>query len=158
MFERLGPWLQENFWVVWLGSLWLMTVILLAGTINRRSLGLPLRRPTFQSPLFEENWRSGGRGFFGAGNCAWVSLLPGHLVTGVHFPFNVATPRVLLRWAGLDNDIPVADIIAIDDDTFLGRRRLRFTYRTPPDEPSFWLDLRSPEKLREAITVARQRV
>jgi hypothetical protein len=158
MFERLGPWLQQNFWVVWLGSLWLATVVLLLGAIWRRNLGLPLRRPIFPSPLFEENWRSGGRGLFGVNNCAWVSLLPGHLVTGLHFPFNLGFPRRLLLWAGLDNDFPLADIVAIDKDSFFGREVLRFTYRTPAGESSFWLDVRRPDQLREAIAVARQKV
>lgn len=122
MFERLGPWLQQNFWVVWLGGLWVTAVVLLTGTLWRRSDGLPIRRPTF--PI----------------------------------PFNVANPRRLLRWAGLDNDIQVADIVAVDNDSFLGRQRLRLTYRTPAGEASFWLELRQPDKLREAIAAARPRV
>lgn len=158
MFERLGPWLQQNFWVVWLGSLWVTTVILLAGAIRRRSLGLAIGRPSFPSPLYEENWCTAGRGAVGARGCAWVSLLPGHLVTGLHFPFNLGLPIRLLRWAGLENDIPVADIVALNDETFFGHQRLRLTYRTPAGEASFCLELRQPDKLREAIAAARPRV
>jgi hypothetical protein len=154
MFERFDLWLRENFWLVWLGSLGLTIITLLVGAIRRWSLGLPIRRPIFGGALFEENWRSGGRGLFGVNNCAWVSLVPGHLVTGVHFPFNLAVPRRLLRWAGVDNDIPMADIVAVDNESFFGRQRLRIRYRLPSGESSFWLDLRRPDLLREAIIAA----
>jgi hypothetical protein len=155
MFERFGPWLRENFWLVWLGSLCLTITTLLVGAIRRRSLGLPFRRPVFSGALFEENWRSGGRGLVGVNNCAWVSLLPGHLLTGLHFPFNLAGPRRLLRWAGVDNDIPIADIITVDNERSFGRQRLRIGYRTPSGESWFWLDLRRPDELRGAIAAAK---
>ena len=155
MFDRLGPWLQENFWVVWLGSLSLSTITFLIAALWRRSRGLPLRRPVFTGSLFEENWRSGGRGIVGASNCAWVSLLPDRLVTGLHFPFNLGVPRRLSRWAGLDIEVPLADVIAVDNESSSGRQRLRITYRSPSGESFFWLDLRDPEGLRAAIAAVR---
>jgi hypothetical protein len=157
-FNRLGPWLAENFWVIWLGGLWVTTMTILAGAIGRRSRGSPIFRPRFSGSLFEENWRSGGRGLFGANNCTWVSLLPGRFVTGLHFPFNLLFPSRLLRWAGLDNDIPLRDIVAVDDESSFFQRRLRISYRTPSGEASFWLYLRRPDALREALAVARQKV
>ncbi|HEY6477986.1 MAG TPA: hypothetical protein VI456_15520 [Polyangia bacterium] len=157
MFERLVPWLQENFWVVWLGGLWLTIVTMLVGAIRRRSRGSPIFRPAFSGSLFEESWRSGGRGIVGAGNCVWVSLLPDRLVTGLHFPFNLGIPRRVLRWAGLDNDIPLVDVLAVDNQSFFGRQRLQITYRTPSGDSSFSLYLRRPDALREALAAARQR-
>jgi hypothetical protein len=117
-----------------------------------------LRRPSFPDALYQENWRSGGRGIVGANGCVWVSLLPGRLVTGVHFPLNLTLPRRLLRWAGLDNDLPLCDVVAIEEESFLLQRRLRIRYRTPSGETSFWLRLHRPDALREAFTIARQRV
>jgi hypothetical protein len=118
----------------------------------------PVRRPSFPDTLYQENWRSGGRGIVGANGCVWVSLLSGRLVTGVHFPFNLTLPRRLLHWAGLDNDIPLTDIVAVDEESFLLQRRLRITYRTASAKASFWLKLHRPDALREALAVARQRV
>ncbi len=158
IFQRLGPWLQENFLVIWLGGLWLAAVALLAGAIGRRSRGAPIFRPVFSGSLFEENWRSAGRGIVGANNCVWMSLLPDRLVTGLHFPFNLAMPRRLLRWAGLDNDILLGDIVAVENQTFFGRQRLRITYRTPSGESSFSLYLRRPDALREALAAARAKI
>jgi hypothetical protein len=155
VFDRLGPWLQENFLIVWLGGLWLTTITFLVAAIRRRSRGLPIFRPVFSGALLNENWRSGGHGIVGANNCVWVSLLPDRLVTGLHFPFNLGIPRRLLRWAGLDNDIPLADIITVDNQSFLGRQLLRITYRTPSGDSSFRLDLKRPDALREAIAAAR---
>jgi len=143
--------------MMWLFGLGWVVSLMGFGAWRRRRLGLAVFRPAFPGSLVDEDWRSGGRGLFGANNCAWISLLPGRLVTGMHFPFNLAFPRVLMRWAGLDNDIRLTEIVAVDDETFLMRRRLRITYRTPSGESSFWLDLRRPDKLREAIAAARQR-
>ena len=117
-----------------------------------------VRRPSFPDALFEENWRSGGRGIVAANGCVWVSLLPDRLVTGVHFPINLTLPGGLLRWAGLANDVPLADVLGMENETFLWQRRLRITRRTPSGQASFWLKLRRPDALREAFTVARQRV
>lgn len=93
-----------------------------------------------------------------ANGCVWVSLLPDRLVTGVHFPINLTLPGALLRWAGLANDIPLGEVVGMEDETFLLQRRLRISYRTPSGAASFWLRLRRPDALRDAFTVARQRV
>jgi hypothetical protein len=119
----------------------------------------PLRRPHFPDTLFEENWRSVRRGIVHANLAVWVSLLPDRLVTGVHFPFNVLLfPRRLYRWLGADVDIPLRDIVSMENQSFLWQQGLRITYRTPSGDAWFWLRLRRPDTLRDAFTVARQRV
>jgi hypothetical protein len=117
----------------------------------------PLRRPTFPDALYEENWRSVRRGLVGFNGCVWVSLLPKRLVVGLHFPFNLLIPRGLLRWAGVDNDIPLADVVSMQNETFVLQQGLRITYRTRSSQASFWLRLHRPDALREAFIAARQR-
>jgi hypothetical protein len=108
--------------------------------------------------LYEENWRSARRGIVGFDGCVWVSLLPGRLVTGVHFPFNLLAPHALYRRVGAEVDIPLRDIVSMENQSFLWQQGLRITYRTPSGDAWFWLRLRRPDTLRDAFTVARQRV
>ncbi|HLK88261.1 MAG TPA: hypothetical protein VKZ18_00125 [Polyangia bacterium] len=132
----------------------------------------------FPEALFEESWRSARRGIVGFNGCVWVSLLPDRLVTGVHFPFNLLSPRRLYRWVGAAVDIPLRDIVSMESGRFLLQQWLRITYRTitgatstdptstgptstgptAAGEVSFWLRLRRPDALREAFIAARQRV
>jgi hypothetical protein len=156
MLDRLAPWLQQN-WSILL-VLGLPGVVLGWAARSRLKRGLPVFRPAFSSALINENWASGGRGLFSAKNCVWVSLLPERLVTGLHFPFNLSFPGRLLRWAGLDNDIPLTDVVAVEVDSFLLRRRVLVTYRTPSGEGSFWLWLWRQEEFQAAFAAARQKV
>ncbi|HEY4393184.1 MAG TPA: hypothetical protein VGP64_03935 [Polyangia bacterium] len=117
-----------------------------------------LRRPHFPEALFEESWRSVRRGIVHANLIVWVSLLPDRLVTGVHLPFNVLLfPRRLYRWLGAEVDIPLPDIVSMENETFLLQQWLRITYRTPTGEASFGLHLHRPDALRQAFIAARQR-
>ena len=118
----------------------------------------PLRRPTFPDAIYEENWRSARRGMVGFNGCVWVSLLPGRLVTGLHLPFNLLVPRSLARWVGADNDIPLADVVSMENEAFILQHGLRVTYRTLSSQASFWLRLHRPDALREAFIAARQRI
>ncbi len=112
----------------------------------------------FPDALFEESWRSARRGIVGFNGCVWVALLPDRLVTGVHVPFNLLSPRRLMRWVGAAVDIPLRDIVSMENETFLLQSGLRIAYRTGIGVVSFWLRLRRPDALREAFIAARQRV
>jgi hypothetical protein len=114
--------------------------------------------PRFPDALFEESWRSVRRGIVGFNGCVWVCLRPDRLVTGVHFPFNLMSPRSLFRWVGAAVEIPLRDILSMETETSMLQQGLRITYRTPTGEAWFWLRLRRPDALREAFIAARQRI
>ncbi len=90
-----------------------------------------------------------------ARNCAWISLLPQKLVTGLHFPFQLFFPSHWLAWAGLDNQIDVRDIVSSDKGTNFGAECVRVTYRTPAGTESFAMSVATPDELLRLLDDAR---
>lgn len=121
--------LPKEFLLLWTGS-----VIVMIGTavIVRREQRLPFLKPHLPYVVFGENWCSGASslgllGAFGwAGTCLWVVLTETSLHVGLHFPFNLVFPRVLV---GLDLSIPVSSLVAVETvQSFLIREHIKVTY------------------------------
>ncbi len=145
--EDIAPWVQRHFLQMWLFSMgWVIAVATLTGW-RRRRRGLPVFRPRLTGTLFEDQWCSAGRGLLWARNCAWISLLPDKLLTGLHFPFALFFPLRWLAWAGLDNQIDVRDIVSVEKASKLGSECVRVTYRSGSGTESFEIVVTKPDKL-----------
>jgi hypothetical protein len=153
--EEIGPWIQRHFLALWLfGMGWVVTVMSF-NAWRRRRRGLPVFRPHLTGTLFEDQWCSAGRGLLWARNCAWISLLPQKLVTGLHFPFQLVFPLRWLAWAGLDSQIDVQDIVSAEKTSSFGSEGVRVDYRTGSGTESFEITLSKPDKLLRLLTDAR---
>jgi hypothetical protein len=155
--DEIAPWLRDHFPQPWLfGVGWVVGVATLSAW-RRHRRGLPVFRPRLAGSLFEDHWCSGGRGLMWAENCAWISLLPERLVTGVHFPFQLFLPLRWLAWAGLDNQIDVRDIVSTDKGMHFGSECVRINYQTPSGTASFQIRLAKPDKLLQLLRDVQRR-
>jgi len=115
--DDFTPWFQNHFLQLCLFGFSWVVIVYAVSAWRRRRRGLPILRPQFPDAAFEEQWCSGGRGLLWARNCAWIAVLPDRLVTGLHFPFHLFFPHGWLVWAGLDNQIPLQDVLSADEAT-----------------------------------------
>ena len=109
-----------------------VTVTLVVAIVLRRAQRLPFFKPTFDTAIVSQNWRSAAstrgllkrRGW--SRNCTWFVLTDDRLCVGVHFPFNLFMPRFL---SGLDVTIPIDAMSRVElCSTFFKGTFVRVTY------------------------------
>src|SRR3954470_10871673 len=128
-FHAIRPQQLAGLWFAMFG----LTVI--SALMMRRIAGRPVFKPTFPQAELEQRWCSGNssRGLMGrlawANNCLWIVVARDGLHVGLHFPFNLFTPRFMI---GFDVDVPPANITSVERRSrWLGPDIVRVTYRDP---------------------------
>lgn len=154
--QEIGPWVQGHFLKIWLLSWGSGVIVAALSAWRRHRRGLPIFRPWLAGALFEDRWCSGGRGLLRVRNCAWISLLPQRVVTGLHFPFHLFFPHRWLAWAGLDNDIDVRDIVSADKSSSFGSELVRITYRTATGTGSFQMLVTDADRMLRLLAQTRR--
>jgi hypothetical protein len=146
---------RRVFWTLWWLALAWSAVWLAVSALVRRSRGRPFLRPVFPDALFAEQWRSGRRLgdlmslFGGASNCLWVTVRPGELIVGLHFPFNLV--------AGMDYRVPAHRVRGAEvSRTLFGGRSVtvRFVGKDGEEE-RLQLSLADPDRFLSALAAAK---